>query len=256
MGFLNSIKDIIVQTGENIAESQEHRSLRSKIKVKILQRFSSGQLRSLCNRYGGGPQEHDIDPFSGRRTKRRLTESDYIDYADYHIKFSEVKDFSIANKIPISDILSEEKELERILNKKWESRKSKIETSKNPDKQILLEVIHAIEEFEPSRIYHTEQGYHNELQGWLKAHFRKAKVEHQTGSSRPDIIIDMDIAIEVKGPTRSQDLKTIADKCNRYTIYWKNLIIVLFEVDVHERYYDEWEKGIVRRYPEVSIIRK
>ncbi|MCK9631968.1 MAG: hypothetical protein M0R30_10025 [Methanoregula sp.] len=255
MGFLNSIKDIIVQTGENIAESQERRNLRIKIKGRILHRFSTGQLRSLCNRYGGGPREFNIDPFTSRKTQRRLSDSDFIEYADFHIKSSEVKDFAIANKIAISDIISEEKELERNLEKKWNSKKKKTESTKTQDK-MLREVIDAIEKFEPSRNYHSEQGYHTELQGWLRAHFQQAKVEHQTGSSRPDIVIDSDIAIEVKGPTKSQDLKTIADKCNRYTIYWKSLIIVLFEVDVNERFYTEWEKGIVCRYPEVTIIRK
>ena len=250
-----SIKNVIVKTGDNIAESYDRKNLRIKIKRRLLQRFSSGQLRSLCNRYGGGPSEYDIDPFSGRKTKRRLTDSDYADYADFHIKMNEVKDFAIANKIPISDIESEEKELERNLDKKWDSKQKKTESSKTTDKKIQ-EVINAINKFEPSRVYHSEQGYHNELQGWLKAHFQQAKVEHQTGSSRPDIIIDSDIAIEVKGPTKSQDLKTIADKCNRYTIYWKNLIIVLFEVDVYERFYSEWEQGIIKRYPEVVIIRK
>ncbi|MGB7787290.1 hypothetical protein [Methanoregula sp.] len=256
MGFLNSIKDAIVNVGERVAESQDRKNVKIQIKSKILQRFSAKQLKNICYRYGDGPKDYEKDPFNGEIRKFKLTTPDYIKYATYEIKLEEVKDFAKANKIPISDILKEEIQLLRDLDKKWNPNQLDETIFGSPENEFLEKIIATIENFEPSRIYRDEQGYHNELQGWMKAHFHGAIVEHQTGSSRPDIVIDNRIAIEVKGPTRSKDLVTVADKCNRYLQHYDNLIVALFEVDVNERFYDEWLKGIEDRYPEVKIIKK
>ena len=65
-----------------------------------------------------------------------------------------------------------------------------------------------------------------------------------------------DIAIEIKGPTRHKELDTIASKCARYNQHFKEIIIVLFEVEVMDRYYNEWKKSIEDTFPQVKIIRK
>jgi hypothetical protein len=89
----------------------------------------------------------------------------------------------------------------------------------------------------------------------LSKTFPSARIEEQRGSSRPDIVID-NIAIEIKGPTKSQDLKTIADKCMRYGEHFPDgIIIVLFEVKVNDRYYKEWLEGIKKYFPQVEVIR-
>ena len=119
----------------------------------------------------------------------------------------------------------------------------------------LYQVIESIEQFEPSRIYHNEFGYHVELQGWLKKEFPNTSFEKTTGASRPDIVID-DIAIEVKGPTYTKDLKTLSDKCVRYSNYYNNLILVLFEPSFSEELFLEMATGIERVFPHVKIIRK
>lgn len=81
-------------------------------------------------------------------------------------------------------------------------------------------------------------------------------MEKQRGSSRPDIVIG-GIAIEVKGPTRDKDLKTIADKCMRYSQYYKQgLIVVLFDTDVNPYMYKEWFEGLKKTHPQVVVIKK
>ncbi len=90
---------------------------------------------------------------------------------------------------------------------------------------------------------------------YLKERFPEAKIEVKRGSSRPDIVIG-DVAIEVKGPTTSEDLKIIADKLLRYPKHFEDVIVVLFDLRVNERRYQEWLEGIRIRFPEVEIIKR
>jgi hypothetical protein len=115
--------------------------------------------------------------------------------------------------------------------------------------------IKAIKEFEPARKYKNEFPYQTDLRGWLKSQFPNTEIEIQKGSERPDIVIG-DIAIEIKGPTDSSALKSIADKAVRYLQHYKYFIVVLFEVEVNESHYEIWLKGMNKSFPEVTIIRK
>jgi len=123
------------------------------------------------------------------------------------------------------------------------------------EQTMFNRVVNAIEEFVPSQKWEREDGYHAELQGWLRKEFPQSRVEIQRGSSRPDILID-EIAIEVKGPTRNKDLESCANKCMRYPGHFKTgLIIVLFDVFVKRRYYEEWRAAMAKQYPDVVVIR-
>lgn len=149
---------------------------------------------------------------------------------------------------------------DRFGKEKWGSREETEEWKRHDEeeklKESLLNRVHeSINDFKPSRKYKNEFGYHTELQGWLKAHFPSAKVEIQTGASRPDIIIDH-IAIEVKGPTDSQALNTLTTKCLKYSKYYTNIICVLFEPSFTDKNFKEIKEGIDRTFPNVSIIVK
>ena len=123
------------------------------------------------------------------------------------------------------------------------------------EQTMFNRVVNAIEGFEPSQKWEREDGYHGELQGWLKKEFPQSRVEIQRGSSRPDILID-EIAIEVKGPTGLNALESCANKCMRYLEHFEaGLIIVLFDVFVKGRYYEEWRAAMSRQYPDVVVIR-
>ena len=120
-------------------------------------------------------------------------------------------------------------------------------------RKLVNRLTNHIEAFTPSWNNTYEQDYHRELQGYIKAVFPDARVEVQTGSSRPDIVVQ-NIAIEVKGPTYSKDLQTIADKLMRYSQHYDTVIVVLFNVQVNERRYSEWERGIRNTFGDVRII--
>jgi len=130
------------------------------------------------------------------------------------------------------------------------------------DKEIektLYSIINAIKEFEPPRNYDNERGYHDTLFVWLKSRFPDTEMEYQIGASRPDIVIEIEntsVAIEVKGPTGSQELQTIADKLLRYKRYFDYIIIVLFDVRVSFARYEEWVAGIEETFSNVYIIRQ
>ncbi len=92
----------------------------------------------------------------------------------------------------------------------------------------------------------------------MKSRFPNTKIEYQVGASRPDIVVEVDseIAIEVKGPTTSRDLQTIADKIIRYRRYFDKIIVVLFDVKVSPKRYEEWLEGIMDNFNDVVIIEK
>lgn len=116
-------------------------------------------------------------------------------------------------------------------------------------------IVGLIDKFQPSTRWRNEEGYHAELIQYLKRNYPNAKAEHQTGASRPDIVIN-DIAIEVKGPTDTQALTTLADKIFRYSNHYSKHIIVLFEPCFSESRYNELIKGIRASHPNVEVIRK
>jgi hypothetical protein len=120
---------------------------------------------------------------------------------------------------------------------------------------LFYRVIDAIEKFHATKKWGNENDYHKELLGYLRVHFPYTKFEVQTGSSRPDLVIE-DIAIEIKGPTDTQALTSLADKCLRYSGYYQNMIIVLFEPQYSKERFNELRKGLARFVPHVKIIPK
>jgi hypothetical protein len=127
-------------------------------------------------------------------------------------------------------------------------------------KALFEEVVKEIKEFTPAKEkLGNEYCYQLNLHGWLKRTFPSTVIEEQKGSSRPDIVIDNTIAIEIKGPTGVEELKTIADKVIRYAQHFEGIIIVLFEVNVNEQYYQEWFNGIKKlkgSIPNIEVIKK
>jgi hypothetical protein len=121
---------------------------------------------------------------------------------------------------------------------------------------LFNRVIKEIEDFRPAREQlRNEYAYHLSLFSWLNKTFPETEYEKQKGHSRPDIVVG-DIAIEIKGPTDTQALSTIADKCMRYAKHFQSLIVVLFEVHVNPERYEEWLEGLRRTFPSVEVIRK
>jgi len=127
--------------------------------------------------------------------------------------------------------------------------------SKDEANEQFLEVLKSINEFRHSKNYSSEEGYHAELYGWLKARFKNAKTEERIGSSKPDISIG-NVAIEVKGPTDDNAINTLPAKCLKYLKHYDYLIFVLFNPHFSENNFREIAEGIEKYHPGVIIIRK
>ncbi len=122
---------------------------------------------------------------------------------------------------------------------------------------LTARIVEEIGKFKPARArLGHEFSYQLNLHGYLSKTFPQAVIERQKGSSRPDIVID-DVAIEIKGPTGKPELQTIADKLLRYPQHYKEVIVVLFEMQhINQRYYTEWRGGLKAKYPNVKIIER
>jgi hypothetical protein len=112
-----------------------------------------------------------------------------------------------------------------------------------------------IQRFGPFRSS-REQGYHKALAGFLQDRgFASIRVEVKTPLGRPDIVVDDEFAIEVKGPTTNAGLKTVAGKAMTYSPSFKHLFIVLFEPHYNPLVFEEIRKGLAV-YPNVTLIEK
>ncbi|MFH1934318.1 MAG: hypothetical protein ABIN18_22440 [Pseudomonadota bacterium] len=152
----------------------------------------------------------------------------------------------------IADLNGLKKNIEEEITRKEEE----ITRKEGEERQKLINrVKEAIDDFEPDKKFTHEEPFHSGMYQWLKAKFPNARIEHQRGSSRPDIVID-EIAIEIKGPTGDLALNSIASKCMRYSEHFENLIIVLFDVRVTENFFQEWLRGLEKHFPHVIVKRK
>ena len=170
--------------------------------------------------------------------------------------------FSIALFLPAywvyikkPQIIRREQEEIRIRREEDERRRQEELRRKYGD--LFLSVVDAIKTFKPLLPdYPNELPYHVDLARWLEPKFPMLRVEEQVGSARPDIVIE-DIAIEIKGPTHEEGLQSIADKCLRYNHHFKRMIVVLFDIRTKtQRFYNEWEEGLKKYFPDVMVIKK
>jgi len=168
-------------------------------------------------------------------------------------------------KIEYREFIEERRRNQEELKEREERLKRELEDEKRKYQDelrikygdLFLSVVDTIKKFEqllPE--YPNELSYHIDLARWLEPKYPMLHVEHQEGSSRPDIVIE-DIAIEIKGPTTEEGLRSIADKCLRYHHHFKRMIVVLFDIRTKtDRYYIEWEDGLKRHFPDVIVIKK
>jgi hypothetical protein len=224
-------------------------------KSRILRTFFEGTLKQFCREFA--------IPTSEQRstTARSRHGTHYKRYVTYHFTYEEligeaikqvslhnVIEFSKKKGVPIRDLLLE---IDQYYTKKklvYDAGNSQI----NDD--LYQKILEKIDLFKPLLPYYpNELSYQLDLGRYLLQYFPTAKLEEQRSSARPDIIID-NIAIEIKGPTYEEGLRSIADKCLRYPLYFeKGLIIVLFDVKITSRYLEDWQKGLQEKFPHVVI---
>jgi hypothetical protein len=240
-GKLGGLVTAIKKGAETIADNVEANAQRRSWKKQILNKMYPAVVMKFA-------KEKNLKPMNLVTTGNASLE-DYKEEIIQNVKLVELVEYCHRKNIPIRDITNE-------IDRATAKREYEVAAKKGNIEEKVKAVTDSIIKFNPAQNYSFELPYQTELIGWLKANFPDAVIEKQRGSSRPDIVIE-GIAIEVKGPTREQDLQTIADKCMRYSInFKKGIIIVLFNVYVNSYMYNEWSEGIRRTYPKVIIIKK
>jgi len=247
VNWKNSIKKIgiasgkvIVKGAKIVADETKKKAVTISRKNQILDKMYPGTIRKLAYEKGLRPQSFDGG---------RPTDDDYRRTIMINVSLDELIDFARRKRIPIREIT------EKVDKDKAEQEFKKLSENANID-EMVKDVANAIKNFKPSQNYKFELPYQAELVGWLKHKFPSAVIEKQRGSARPDIVVG-GIAIEVKGPTRDKDLVTIADKCLRYSKYFRQgIIIVLFNVSVNQYRYKDWLEKLTDTFPQVIVIKK
>jgi len=234
-------------------ESQQLQIINNR-KEKILRKMYEGVLKKFCREKAIPTSEQKWSIATSRRGTRYRRYYTYYYTYDELVGFllldsslDEIIEFAQRNNVPIREIMTE------IENEKTQHEFQNVKY----DNAILQQIIGEIIDFKPIlNDYNFELPYHIDLARFLMNKYPNAQVEIQKSSARPDIVIN-NIAIEIKGPTTEKGLQTIADKCIRYPQHFdKNLIIVLFDLKVTNRFYNDWETGIKQNFPNVTIINK
>jgi len=234
----------IIRGTKTIAEAAKKTIVNTQRKQQIIDRMYPKVVRELAHTKGLRPQ-----PTRGYRP----TDEDYRQVIMSGVSLEELVEFANKKRVPIRDItdgIDKEKAEQDI------KELSEDGDASNEFKGLVRSII----EFKPLKNYRSEYPYQSELAQWLKSRFTNTKIEVQRGSSRPDIVVNNGLAIEVKGPTKDEDLVTIADKCMRYSKHFrKGIIIVLFNVSVNRYRYKEWSERIHDTFGHITsiqIIRK
>ncbi len=278
MGIISGLKKIgnfAATKTKNTAEKIRINNQIHDLKLGILRSFDYGRIQRFARtknigdifrekKFSHYKNDYFYDPLTGYKTKRQIpiykehsrrrTFDEYVSILDSKTNIEEVLEFAELVNLPgIYNLRSKYNEL---ISKKENIGKTEfVEEIKEKNKNFF-EIVNEIKSFKPLMKYQYELPYQAELGGFLKRTYPQTIVEQQKGSSRPDIVIN-DIAIEVKGPTSSRDLETIASKLVRYRQHFSGgTIVVMFDVQCMERYYNETINGLKEQHPEVEFIRK
>lgn len=257
-----------------IRKTKSIKDTKSYIKDKIInERMSNNLLNQLC-------VERNIPLYrknsrTGRIVKRKLRRDDYISYARKNISLEYIIKFSDRNNLHIGNIIREFNQtkdtvmkthyssIEEVNRKIFTLKRSILDydTTHRVDytnrdvyefdeyDNIFSKLAYDIGNFKPSHKHPREQLYRAELFTFLKNNgYDDCIEEFQTGDIRPDLVVNGNIAIELKGPTTYEGLKSIFHKIPLYSETYKFIIIVLFDMRVKKDKYYRWFNNIKREH--------
>ena len=225
-------------------------------KSRILRLFYEGTVKQFCHEQGISTMEKRWTTAVSRKgTRYQRQYNYYFTYEELvaasmkYVGLQRILDFAKKKGVPVHDI---ELEIDQYKSKKKQMEKPAMAPEINDS--VINRILEKIDQFKPLLPnYPNELSYQLDLGRYLLQYFPTAQLEQQRSSARPDIVID-NIAIEIKGPTYQDGLRSIADKCFRYPLYFeKGLIIVLFDVKVTSRSIDDLKKGLQNKFPHVVI---
>lgn len=256
--FLSEVKTALTKLASAIKKGLkklglfiEKKRQKSQWKEEILRRLTKRKLKKLCfeKKISTKKTVRKRDGRSGELYKKevKLKKEELVSRIKSKVTLEDIISFAKRNNVDINDIEKRIREKRR----EWEKRKRE-----ESEKEFIHELEEAIIEFDPPKKYDYEDRYRDTLKSWLESRFPNTDMEVQRGSSRPDIVVK-DIAIEIKGPTKSKDLRTLSDKCMRYPQHFSDKIIaVLFDIRANERRYKETKEGFNNKFSEAIMIRK
>ncbi len=245
IGLSGIVKKVAITTGKvikksanTVVDTTRTAFQRREWKDEILRIIGPTLIKELA-------RERNVRP---SYDEGRPTIDDYIQAIKNNVTLDDIVSFANRNKVNIRDILTE-MEYYQVKQEKKEILHDGVAV-----KGFYEQVVNEIKSFYPSGRHNNELPYQMELYRFLKEKFPKSDIEKTRGSSRPDITIE-GIGIEVKGPTRVEDIQTIMEKCARYCLsHPKGVIIVLFDNQVPQWRYAEWLKGMKEHFPKVRVI--
>ena len=241
--FGSSARKALIVGAKAMAENLQETAKESSRKRQIVGKMYEGTIKELARQRGLHPE-----PFLGGKP----TIDDYKESILSNVSLTELIEFARKKRIDIRDVTDSINEDEA----RKEQKKLDDDASVSDE---FKKVAQTVREFMPLKNYPNEYQYQAELTQWLRARFPNTNIEVQRGSSRPDIVVN-GIAVEVKGPTWDEDLRTIADKLVRYPQWFrKGIIIALFNVHVNPHLYEEWAKGITKSFTDkghLEIVKK
>jgi hypothetical protein len=217
-GFVEGVRTIADETKQGIEENRKKRQIADR-KRQIVDRMYPGVIKKLALDRGIHPD-----------TLGYPTIDDNREAVVVKVSLNDLIDFAVRKRIFIRDIQDE-------INKEVSKQEEQKLAKEDSIGETYRKVFSSVNEFKPLKNYHHEYSYQSELAQWMKSRFPDTNIEIQRGSSRPDVVVS-GIAIEIKGPTGIKELRTIADKCMRYSQHFKSgIIIVLFDVQVNTHWY-------------------
>ena len=260
--IFDKIGGAVKQGTRKVAYSILLRKHNLHIKKLIVTQFDSHEIQKMCAYFNIGSPHPTRTNSRGERYSITPTYNHWVEHVMDKIGYATVRDYAKRkSKIP-HDVIELEKNYKKERAWKYpeyeqvDDKPGSPDTSARSDDKLLQEIIYVIKEFRPIKRFNSEELYHTNLFTYLSERIPvEVAFEEQRGRSRPDIVVG-DIAIEVKGPTDTQGLQTIADKMLRYPQHFDYIIVVLFDVNVYEPMYQEWYEGIMRHYEgKLTIIR-
>ncbi len=236
--FLRKATELTKKAADKMAKEIKWHNRVKEAKREILSRFTVRQLEKIAHLKG--ISLYKVDPLTGDRERLR-SKGQIISRLSNHLSFREIVDLARRYKVKYSDVV---KELERFKQELFKENtvhpKSMVNEMSNEDSDDLemyeedvYEIVRAIQEkFMPFGIPQNEDDLKNQLGQWLAGRFenRNIVLEYPFEEGRVDIVIDEDIAIEVKVAWSRQSLKNLVGEVEADKLYFGKVIAVIFDV--------------------------
>ena len=253
-GLKKGVEKGIAETKKQIKITHLKNQIQSQ-KLLLVRRFNNNLVSAFCREQGISFEKsvtYTRKDGSFYTKKEKKTSEELVHDA---IRKPYLTLFAFAERYRISgyyEIKNKITELEREIR----AIEGKIIEEPTPT-SLYDRIVEELQKFKPVKQYNYESEYEAALSTYLQNIFPGSMtIQPQRGVSRPDIAIE-DIAIEIKGPTFNADLTSLEHKASGYTSdFHGGLIIILFDLQAKDFFFQKWKNDFQRHFPNVKIIEK